>query len=111
VYCAVEHQVGLRVDQCAVDPVGHLLGPPQPVAIAGQEDSDGAVGRGVEELVLLAPWDAAAVLGHPRFDELVGELGQRALALDTDQPRGTFQRQRQPRHVVVIVVDPRPVVT
>ncbi len=71
---AVEHQVGLRVDQRSVDPVTHLLGAPQPVVVAGQEDPRRPVGRGVEELVLLAPRDPATVLGHPRFDELVGEL-------------------------------------
>ena len=108
---AVEHQVGLRVDQGLVDPVRHLLGTPQPVVIAGQENAGRPVGRGVEELVLLAPRDAAAVLGHPCVDELVAELLQRTGLLDACEPACPLQCERQPRHVVVVVVDPGPVVT
>ena len=59
---AVEHQVGFRVDQGVVDPVGHLGGPAD-VAVTGQEDPGRTVGRGVEELVLLAPRDTAALGG------------------------------------------------
>ena len=101
----------IGVDQRLVDPVGHLLGAPQPVAVARQEDPGRAVGRGVEELVLLAPWDAAAVLGHPRFDQLVVQLAQRTLAVDVGDPGRPLQRQRQPGHVVVVAVDPGSVVT
>ena len=55
----------------AVDPVTHLLGALEVVAVAGQEDPGRTVGRGVEELVLLAPRNAATVLGHPSLEELV----------------------------------------
>ena len=84
---AVEHQMGLRVDQRLVDPVRHLLGAPQPVVIAGQEDPGGPVGGCVEELVLLAPRDAAAVLGHPRVEELFATAVFSAPGLSTPASR------------------------
>ena len=102
----VEHQVGLRIDEGLVDPVGHLLGPAQPVAVPGQEDGRRPVRRRVEELVLLAPRDSAAVLGHPGRDELLGQRLQRLGPFDTGDPAGPLQRERQPGHVVVIVVGP-----
>lgn len=107
---AVEDQVRLRVDQRAVDPVTHLLGASKPVVIAGQKYPRRTIGRSIEELVLLAPRDAATVLGHPGFDELVGELGQRPAPLHTCYPRRPFQCQRQPGHVVVIAVGPGEIV-
>jgi hypothetical protein len=96
----------LRVDQRFVDPVGHLLGAAQPVVVAREKYRGRTVGRRVEELVLLAPRDAAAVLGHPRVDELITQFLQPAVFLDAGQPARTLQRQRQPGHVVVVVVDP-----
>lgn len=103
---AVENQQGFRIQQRLLDPVGHLLRAAQPIAVARQEDSGRAVGRRVEELILLAPRDAAAVLGHPGVYQLVRQLGQRSRFDHARQPARAFERQREPGHVVVVVVDP-----
>ena len=102
--------MGLRVDQRLVDPVGHLLGPTQAAVVAGEEDAGRTIRWGVEELILLSPGDSAAVLGHPRVNELIGQRRQRPRARDTDESVGTLQGQGQPRHVVVVTVGPPAVV-
>ena len=106
----VEHQMGFRVDQRVVDPVGHLLGPTQPVVIPGKEDSGRAVGRSIEELILFAPGDSAAALGRPGVGERSGQRRQRLRVRNTGKTIRPLQGQRHPRHIVVVVVGPAPVV-
>jgi hypothetical protein len=102
--------MGLRVDQRLVDPVRHLLGPAQPVAVTGQKDSRRAIGRGIEELVFLAPRNSTAVLRHPGVDELGRQRRQRSRTRNAGEAIGSLQGQRQPRHIVVIAIGPAAVV-
>ena len=102
---AVEDQVAPGVPQGGVDPVRHLLGTQQ-LSGTRQQDAGRAVRRGVEEVGVLAPRNAAAVLGRPDVEELGLQSGQGGSMVDVVHALGPLEGDAEPRHVVVVVVGP-----
>ena len=102
---SVQNQARARVLQGAIHPVGHLLGTPQPPG-PRQHDRRRTVGGCVVEVGLLAPRNAAALGRSPGVEQFHLDLLNATAIADEVLPLSAFERQPEPRHVVVVVVGP-----